>query len=200
LITNIIPETEPFNIFGEWMAKATAAKIIEPNAMALATATPDGKPSIRMVLLKSWDHRGFVFYTNLHSRKAEEIEKNPNVSLCFHWKEIQRQIRIEGNATLVSDEEADEYFKTRPLQSKIGAWASKQSHVLEDPLELERRVLNFGLKFAVNPPARPDFWSGYRITPTAFEFWQDRPFRLHERSCYLKKSKSTGWEKCRLFP
>ena len=195
-----ILETEPFELFSEWMAKATAAGIVEPNAMALATATASGKPSCRMVLLKSWDIHGFVFYTNLSSKKSHEIQENAHVSMCFHWKELKRQIRIDGIAAVVSDAEADAYFNTRPLQSKLGAWASKQSQVINQPLELEGRILKFGIQFAKEPPLRPDFWSGYRVTPEAFEFWQDRPFRLHERSNYLKNPTKSGWTKSRLYP
>jgi pyridoxamine 5'-phosphate oxidase len=193
-------ENEPFETFATWFQKAKDTKIHEPNAMAVATVDASGAPSCRMVLMKAFDERGFVFYTNLASRKAHEIRENSHVALCFHWKELTRQIRIEGTASLVDDREADEYFASRALQSRIGAWASKQSQVLEEPLELEKRVLKFGMKFATNPPPRPDFWSGYRVKPSTFEFWQDRPFRLHERVSYLRRQDSTGWQKCRLYP
>ncbi len=194
------PEYEPFKLFEEWLTKAEEAGIDDPNAMAVSTATKTGIPSCRMVLLKAWDQNGFVFYTNLGSKKAHEIKENPYVSLCFHWRELKRQLRIDGLASAVTDEEANSYFSSRPLQSKIGAWASKQSQVLNEPLELERRVLKYGYQFATNPPPRPDFWSGFRVHPLAIEFWQDRQFRLHERTSYQRTTIDGEWKKQRLYP
>jgi pyridoxamine 5'-phosphate oxidase len=166
--------------------------------MALATTTPDGRPSVRMVLLKGVDDRGFVFYTNLESRKGQELAGNPEASLCFYWKTLARQVRIDGAVEPVSDAEADAYFESRPRTARIGAWASRQSRPMQDSLELEKQVALFTAKFNVGHIPRPDFWSGFRVVPRQIEFWTERLFRLHERRVY--KRAGSGWTAERQFP
>lgn len=188
----------PFSLFHEWLAQAEKSETNDPNAMALATSTKEGFPSVRMVLLKAADENGFVFYTNLGSRKAQELFENPNAALCFHWKSLRKQIRVEGAIEAVSEAEADEYFQSRARVSRIGAWASKQSQEMLGRWQLEKRVAEFGAKYAVGDIPRPDFWSGFRLKPQAIEFWSDQKFRLHDRIVY--KAVSTGWQTTRLFP
>ncbi len=190
--------SDPYRLFGEWFAEAEKAEINDPNAMALATATPDGRPSVRMVLLKGWDEHGFVFYTNLESRKGDELLANPHAALCLHWKSLQRQVRIEGPVAPVSAEEADAYFASRPRDSRIGAWASTQSRPLEGLFKLEREVAKYAAKYAVGEVPRPPHWSGFRLTPEAIEFWRAKPFRLHERQVFRKTQ--SGWTVGYLFP
>jgi len=191
---------DPIARFEAWMAEAAASEPNDPNAMCLATATPDGRPSARMVLLKGVDARGFVFYTNLESRKGAELSANPYAALCFHWKTLTRSVRIEGRVEPVSAEEADAYFASRPRGSRIGAWASKQSRPLESRLALEKRVAEFGLKFAVGEIPRPPFWSGFRLVPVRIEFWRDMPFRLHERLVFLREGPDAPWRTEMLYP
>jgi len=194
-----ITETEnPIALFKEWLGEAEAREPINPNAMALATATPEGKPSVRMVLLKAVDERGFVFYTNSESRKGLELDANAQASLCFYWKSLRRQVRIDGAVSPVSDEEADAYFESRDRGARIGAWASKQSRPMEGRFELEKKAAEFTAKFNVGPVPRPDFWSGYRILPEMIEFWTQRKFRLHDRLVYHQAD--DGWTTERLFP
>lgn len=188
----------PFHLFGEWFAAATAAEPDNPNAMTLATCTPDGTPSARVVLLKGWDEQGFVFYTNLGSRKGTELAANPRAALLFYWKSLSRQIRIEGTIRLVTSAEADEYYASRPRLSRIGAWASEQSRALASRAELEERVAEFEARYPGEPVPRPPFWSGFRLTPTRFEFWQERPFRLHERRTFVASGE--GWRAGLLYP
>jgi pyridoxamine 5'-phosphate oxidase len=171
----------------------------EPTAMTLSTVNEVNAPSSRVVLLKNLDERGFVFYTNLGSRKAREIQNNPNVSLNFMWHNIERQIRVEGVAQQVSDEEADTYFASRARQSQIGAWASLQSNRIEEKRDFEKRIAKFGLKYAIGKVPRPDFWSGYLIVPSRIEFWQKRDFRLHERFVFERNQNDT-WDDLRLYP
>lgn len=185
-------------MFDEWFAEAVAAEPNDPSAMALATATSDGRPSVRMVLLKAWDTRGFVFYTNLDSRKGVEIGANPAVQLGFHWKSLRRQIRIDGRAESVSTLEADAYFASRARGSQIGAWASDQSRPLANIETLRDRLARASTEFAGRPVPRPRWWSGFRIVPDTIEFWQDREFRHHERTLYTRSP--SGWTKGMLYP
>ena len=190
--------TSPFDQFQAWMAEAEKSEPNDPNAMAVATSTPDGRPSLRAVLLKGVDQRGFVFYTNKESRKGDELAANPNAALLFHWKSMGRQIRIEGTVEHVADAEADAYYATRARISRLGAWASQQSRPLADRTVLERRLAEAEQRFADEIP-RPRYWSGYRVLPQRFEFWQDMPFRLHDRTVYLR-SATQDWEQTKLFP
>ncbi len=202
--------TDPLSIFAAWLAEAEASELNDPNAMALATVGSDGMPSSRMVLLKGYDTQGFVFYTNYESRKGRQLLATPKAALLFHWKSLRRQVRIEGEVAPVSDQEADEYFASRPKQSQIGAWASQQSRPLEGRFELEKRVAMFGAKYAVGRVPRPAHWSGFRLTPRRIEFWQDGAFRLHDRLVYSRQDpaqkatqegpQNTGWETERLYP
>ena len=193
-----IAQTDPFALFEEWFQQARESEPNDPNAMALATATPEGAPSVRMVLLKDRSPDGFTFYTNAQSRKGEEIRANMQAALLFHWKSLRRQIRIEGPLSEVSAEEADAYFQSRDRAARIGAWASKQSWPMEGRFELEKKAAKFPAKFNVGPVPRPDFWSGYRILPEMIEFWTQRKFRLHDRLVYHRAD--DGWTTERLFP
>lgn len=199
-MAGIEEEADPFRLFDIWMAAAKESEVNDPNAMALATVGTDGMPSQRMVLLKGVDDHGFVFYTNYESRKGTELLSHPKAALLFHWKSLRRQIRIEGEVTKVTDAEADAYFDSRPRQSRIGAWASQQSRPLDGRLELEKRVALYAAKYAVGRVPRPPYWSGFCVTPIAFEFWQDGPFRLHDRFRYTKASAADLWQRQRLYP
>ena len=189
---------DPFEQFRGWFAEAEKAEPNDPNAMAVATATAEGGPSVRMVLLKEWDARGFVFYTNLESRKGDELKANPHAALLFHWKSLRRQVRIEGPVELVSDAEADAYYASRARLSRIGAWASEQSRPLPRRGALLARVARYEATYPIGAVPRPPFWSGYRVVPARFEFWQDMPFRLHDRSVYVRAGE--GWETMKLYP
>lgn len=191
-------ETTPFSRFQDWMVEAEAAEQNDPNAMVLATTTPDGRPSARTVLLKGFDQRGFVFYTNKDSRKGNELAANPFVALLFYWKSLRRQIRIEGSVEPVTEAEADAYFETRARVSRLGAWASAQSRPLADRALLEERLAEMERRFPNEIP-RPDYWSGYRVLPRTFEFWQEMPFRLHDRTLY-ERQPSGDWVETKLFP
>lgn len=193
-----IPHQEPFDLFTRWYAEARASEPRDANAMTLATADAEGRPAARLVLLKAADERGFAFYTNLESRKGGELAANPQAALCFHWKSLGRQVRIEGVVERVSDAEADAYFASRPRDSQIGAWASDQSRPLESRAELERRVAQGEARFGSDPVPRPPYWSGFRVVPHRLEFWQEQPFRLHDRILYVRDG--TGWRTGRLFP
>ena len=190
--------TDPYALFAEWMAEATKSEPNDPNAMCLATATPDGRPSARMVLLKGHDPRGFVFYTNLESRKGGELAANPQAALCFHWKTLQRSVRVEGRVEAVTAEEADAYYASRSRGSRIGAWASRQSRPLEGRWALEKAVAEYTLKFGVGEVPRPPHWSGLRILPARIEFWRDMPFRLHERRVFHRDGEA--WREEALYP
>ena len=191
--------TDPFARFREWMAEAEASEPSDANAMIAATATADGRPSARTVLLKGVDSRGFVFYTNKESRKSDELAANPRLTLLFYWKSLGRQIRIEGPAEDVTDAEADAYFASRPRISRLGAWASQQSRPLDDRRTLEQRLAEYEAKYPGEDIPRPAYWSGYRVLPEQFEFWQNMPFRLHDRTTY-KRNPAGGWTIGKLFP
>ena len=192
------PHAEPFEIFRSWFAEAQEKELNDPNAVAVATADAQGRPSVRMVLMKSWDEAGFVFYTNLESRKGRELAENPNVSLLFHWKSLRRQVRIEGKAEPVSDAEADAYFASRPRDSQIGAWASDQSRPLDGRATFLGRIAKEAARFGLGAVPRPRHWSGFRVVPERIEFWEDRSFRLHERRFFVKTP--SGWSWTYLFP
>lgn len=190
--------TDPIRRFRDWFEEAKRREPSLPEAMALATADSTGRPSVRMVLLKGVDESGFVFYTNIESRKGIELHANPRAALLFHWKSLQRQVRVEGNASPVSEAEADTYFSTRDRGAQIGAWASDQSRPMEGRYELEKRVAKFAAKFGVGSISRPPFWSGFRVVPDLIEFWSEGRFRLHEREVFSRSGE--GWRVERLFP
>jgi pyridoxamine 5'-phosphate oxidase len=190
--------TEPLRLFVDWMAEAERSEPNDPNAMALATVDPDGLPDVRMVLLKGADDRGFVFYTNTESAKGVELAGNPKAAIVFHWKSLRRQVRVRGPVARVSDEEADAYFASRPRDSRIGAWASQQSRPLESRFAFEKAIAVQAAKHAIGEVPRPPYWTGFRITPVAIEFWQDRPFRLHDRIRFTRAG--DGWDRVRLYP
>jgi pyridoxamine 5'-phosphate oxidase len=191
--------TDPFARFREWMAEAEAREPVDANAMTVATTTPDGRPSARAILLKGVDARGFVFYTNKESRKSAELAANPHVALLFHWKSLARQIRIEGVVEEVTDAESNAYYASRPRISRLGAWASAQSRPLDERLTLERRLADYEAKYPGEEIPRPPYWSGYRVLPDRFEFWQNMPFRLHDRTVYTR-SADGGWVIGKLYP
>ncbi|MFN3636071.1 MAG: pyridoxamine 5'-phosphate oxidase [Rhizobium rhizophilum] len=190
--------SEPFALFATWLKDAEASEINDPNAVALATVDEDGLPNVRMVLLKGFDARGFVFYTNFESQKGQEILGQKKAAMCFHWKSLRRQIRLRGEVEVVSDAEADEYYQSRPLGSRIGAWASKQSRPLEGRFALEKAVAEYTAKYALGNVPRPPHWSGFRIIPSSIEFWHDRKFRLHDRIEFRRDG--DGWSKVRMYP
>lgn len=201
-ITNqgFTPPHNPYDLFGEWMKWAEENEPNDPNAMCLATSTPDGAPSARMVLLKNIDERGFVFYTNSKSYKGEQIGTNKNAALCFHWKSLRKQVRVEGVIEEVSAEEADAYYNTRHRGSRVGAWASKQSQPLNSYDELKKFVEDYEQKFeGQDDIPRPPHWKGFRVKPTQIEFWIDGDYRLHQRYLYTK-DKQGHWTTGMLYP
>ena len=191
---------EPFALFAAWLEQATAAEPRDPTAMTLATIDTDGMPNARMVLLKGADERGFVFYTNRGSQKGRELDAHAKAALVFHWKSLNKQVRVRGTVEPVSDPEADAYFATRAKQAQIGAWASQQSQPLESRLAFEKAVAIYAAKYALGTVPRPPYWIGYRIVPLIIEFWQDRPFRLHDRVEFRRESAGGPWRKTRLYP
>ena len=191
---------DPFKLLKKWLEESFKAKILEPNAMILSTTTSDSRVTSRVVLIKNLDKTGITFFTNYNSAKSLAIKANPYVSLLFFWPELERQIRIEGLATISPKKESDDYYKSRPTDSKIGAWSSPQSEEISSRDWLEKQVKLNKEKFGENPP-RPPFWGGYKVTPELFEFWQGRKSRLHDRLCfYLNKNKSSNWTIRRLAP
>ncbi|MBN9508459.1 MAG: pyridoxamine 5'-phosphate oxidase [Alphaproteobacteria bacterium] len=193
-----MPDADPHALFAAWLAEAEAGEPSDPNAMALATATQDGRPSVRMVLLKGHDARGFVFYSNAESRKGGELAANRRAALLFHWKSLRRQVRIEGAVEPATDAEADAYFASRARISRLGAWASDQSRPLPDRAALEARLAEAERRFPDGPVPRPPYWQGWRVIPVRMEFWQEAPFRLHDRTLYVREG--TGWAVSKLFP
>jgi pyridoxamine 5'-phosphate oxidase len=191
---------EPLRLFAAWFEDAKKAEPSDPEAMALATADADGLPDVRMVLLKGFDERGFVFYSNEESRKGRELAANPKASVAFYWKSLRRQVRLRGTVTTVSAAEADAYFASRPRSSQIGAWASRQSSPLESRYAFEKAIALKAAQFAVGPVPRPPFWIGYRVTPVVMEFWHERPFRLHDRLEFRRADVGAAWKKTRLYP
>ncbi len=193
-------QNEPFTLFASWLREAETTEPNDPNAVALATVDEDGLPNVRMVLLKGFDSDGFVFYTNFESQKGQEILSQKKAAMCFHWKSLRRQIRLRGLVEVVSDKEADEYFKTRARGSRIGAWASKQSRPLEGRFALEKAVAEYTARYAIGDIPRPPYWSGFRIRPLSIEFWHDRQFRLHDRIEFRRDGPEGAWQKVRMYP
>jgi pyridoxamine 5'-phosphate oxidase len=191
---------EPLRLFAAWYEEAVAREPDLPNAMALATVDADGLPNLRMVLMKDFDPQGFVFYTNVESAKGRELDASHKAALLFHWKSLNRQVRLRGAVERVGDGEADAYFATRARLAQIGAWASKQSAPLESRLAFEKAIALATAKYAVGSVPRPPHWTGYRLQPTTMEFWQDRPFRLHDRIEFRREHAGAPWSKTRLYP
>jgi pyridoxamine 5'-phosphate oxidase len=189
---------DPIELFQEWFGEAHQCNLPEPDAMTLATASFDGHPSARVVLLRHVDERGFVFYTNLNSRKGQELLANPHAALCFHWMPLKKQVRVEGTAVMVSDEEADRYFASRLRGSQLSAWASRQSEKMHSDTEFAEKIAFFTQKFEGQPIPRPPHWSGFRIIPQRIEFWQEGEFRMHIRDIYEKTA--TGWDSGKYYP
>jgi pyridoxamine 5'-phosphate oxidase len=194
-----IPNTDdPMALFAAWYDDVLASDILNPTAMTLATADSDGRPAARMVLLKGFDQRGFVFYTNNQSRKGEALTANPAAALCFYWAKFDHQVRIEGAVEAASDQEADDYFASRPKDSQIGAWASAQSRPLEGRFALEKEIARYAARYALGTVPRPPHWSGFRVVPERIEFWEEGLFRLHDRLVFHRDG--DGWTTERLFP
>jgi pyridoxamine 5'-phosphate oxidase len=198
MVRDFAEAADPIAMFGSWLGEAEAAEPNDPNAMALATVDADGMPNVRMVLLKGFDERGFVFFTNYESVKGRELLAHAKAALCFHWKSLRRQIRVRGDVSPVDAAEADAYFASRQRGSRIGAWASRQSRPLESRFALEKSVASYTAKFGIGEIPRPGYWSGFRIDPVEIEFWSNGAFRLHDRVRFTRAG--DGWEKTRLYP
>lgn len=194
----MVPHAEPFRIFSSWLDEARSHGLREPGAMALATVDAAGNPHVRMLLLKEVDERGFVFYTNLNSPKARDLETQPQAALCFYWMPLGKQVRVEGAVEAVDPGEADAYFASRPRLSQLGAWASQQSRPMTGYWELERAVARETVRHGIGPVPRPPFWSGYRLMPERIEFWSEKPFRRHERRLYQRSGQA--WSVQWLYP
>jgi pyridoxamine 5'-phosphate oxidase len=191
---------EPLRLFAAWFDEAAKSEPRDPTAMSLATVDSSGLPNVRMVLMKGFDERGFVFYTNIESQKGRELDQTAKAALLFHWKSLNRQVRLRGSVERVTDAEADEYFATRPRLAQIGAWASKQSHPLESRMAFEKAIALTTAKFALGTVPRPPHWTGYRLVPVVIEFWHDRPYRLHDRVEFRRDDPGAPWHKTRLYP
>jgi pyridoxamine 5'-phosphate oxidase len=191
---------EPLRLFSAWFDEAKRSEPADANAMTLATVDPDGLPNARMVLLKGFDEGGFVFYTNVDSPKGRELSATPKAAVVFHWKSLNRQVRLRGLVSRVAEAEADSYFATRARLAQIGAWASKQSAPLESRMAFEKAVAREMARYAVGTVPRPPYWSGYRLVPLTMEFWQDRPYRLHDRIEFRRAEPGAPWRKTRLYP
>ena len=189
---------DPIRLFQEWFEQAQKSEPDIADAVALATADASGRPNVRMVLNKGADDAGFVFYTNCESQKGEELKVNPQAALCFHWKTLRKQVRVQGPVTPVSEEEADAYFQTRAREARIGAWASMQSRPLTGRFELEKAVARYAARYAIGSIPRPTFWSGFRLAPDRIEFWENRPHRLHDRTLFEREG--DGWRISKLYP
>lgn len=205
LIPDFTAAEDPFALFQVWLSEAEKSEINDPNAMAIASVDTDGLPNVRTVLLKGVDdagsdERGFVFYTNFESAKGHELLATPKAALLFHWKSLERQVRVRGAVSLASHEEADRYFATRPILSRIGAWASHQSRPLSSREVLEAKIKHYEAKFGEGPTPRPAYWSGFRVVPLEVEFWMSRPFRLHDRIVFRRDAPHDFWHKIRLYP
>ena len=192
--------TDPFGLFADWLAEAQRTEPNDPNALSLATVDADGLPNVRMVLLKGFDARGLVFYTNFESQKGTELLGTMKAAMCFHWKSLRRQVRLRGPVTVVSDAEADAYYESRPRGSRIGAWASRQSRPLESRFALEKEVARYTARYALGAIARPPHWSGFRLSPTHVEFWKDGRFRLHDRFVFTRDEEGAAWQTARYYP
>ena len=199
LHASFLNEKDPFQLFHTWMKEAEQSEPNDPNALSLATVDSQGQPDVRMVLLKEVTNHGFIFYTNLSSKKGTDLKNNPKAAMCFHWKSLLKQVRIQGSVQLVDKITADQYFATRPYESRIGAWASSQSKVMQHRDEFEKKVEDFKKKYPnPNDVPRPTFWSGWHLNPSKIEFWMDMKNRLHQRLCYYKVESS--WHKEVLYP
>jgi pyridoxamine 5'-phosphate oxidase len=191
---------DPVALFKQWFEEARASEPNDPEAMNLATVDADGLPNVRMVLLKDFDEKGLVFYTNEESAKGRELAATPKAAALFHWKSLRRQVRVRGEVAAVSEAISDAYFKSRPRDSRIGAWASQQSRPLKSRFAFEKAIAFYAAKFALGEVPRPPYWGGYRLTPVAFEFWRDRPFRLHDRVQFARAAANAPWRSQRLYP
>jgi pyridoxamine 5'-phosphate oxidase len=197
---DIDPPADPWILFREWYALAEKHEPDDPGAMALATADAGGAPSVRMVLMKEYGEGGIIFFTNRESRKGEELARNPKAALCLHWKSLDRQVRAEGPVSLLQDDACDRYFATRPRESQIGAWASRQSRPLASHAAFLDRGAELEKRYEGEPVPRPPYWGGYRLMPLRIEFWQERPFRLHDRIVYDRAGPDNPWATARLYP